>query len=458
MVFRLLALATVIGCASEVSRDQRILDALAEDNYVWTLREPELVAMKLKKLQRGPYEWLRGTASLYWRDAMDPGAPRAVTAFGDPLSSRVLLVGDPHPENVGTFRAADGTMFIDWNDFDATGYGPYTIDVRRLAAGLVIAASDATIASDLARRVAEGYAVQIGSLAAGTRPAPITEGAHPLLDDELAKARTRGDRHEGVDEVAPVIAGTRLVAFGDLEAVALDGVIEDRLTPVGAEAADFLDRAIASWRIGRLDAAAARVKLRMRRIGPGVSSYAALRYDVVLEGATADVTDDLLIELKETRDGVIVRGVSQREVGEWETPAIRSVDTQQRLQVRPDGDALLGPAQAGGLSLKVRDRESYQRGLDHEDLAELAAGTAAERAQLLDLAAILGGLLARAHGQALTADRVQGFTVIAPLLAGREAAFADEIALAALADAATTVTDHTAMRARDLFVLIGGAP
>ncbi|MBA3818260.1 MAG: hypothetical protein H0X17_05170 [Deltaproteobacteria bacterium] len=36
----------VVGCASEpASREQRVLDTLAEDNYVWGLREPSLVAM-----------------------------------------------------------------------------------------------------------------------------------------------------------------------------------------------------------------------------------------------------------------------------------------------------------------------------------------------------------------------------------------------------------------------------
>src|SRR5262245_52698646 len=122
-----LAVLFASACASSdaASREQRILDLLADDNYEQALRDPELVAMKLRKMQRGPYEWLRGTAAVFWRDLTDPGTARATTAFGSPASARVLLVADPHVENVGTFRASDGTMFVDWNDFDATGYGPY---------------------------------------------------------------------------------------------------------------------------------------------------------------------------------------------------------------------------------------------------------------------------------------------------------------------------------------------
>lgn len=43
--------------------------------------------MKLRKLQRGPYDWLRGTAALYWRDVSEPGGERLATRFGDPRSS-----------------------------------------------------------------------------------------------------------------------------------------------------------------------------------------------------------------------------------------------------------------------------------------------------------------------------------------------------------------------------------
>jgi len=450
----LIALAACAGDAP--SREQRVIDALADDNYVVARRDRALLAMKLRKLQRGPYEWLRGTAALYWRDVMEPGGARLVTELGDPRSSRVLLLGDPHAENVGTFRAADGTQLIDWNDFDATGYGPYTVDVRRLAASFVVIAGlgvpgDDALAHALAHRVGAAYAEAIAALAAGTAIPPIGLGAHPLFDDELDKARERGDRRFAVDELAPVTGGVRVPAFGDLEPVADDGLLEDRLVPVDAETSATLARAIARWRVGRLTAEAATVKLVARRIGSGVASYAAFRYNAVLEGATPDPADDRVIELKEVREGVIVRGVVQRDAAEWPSPGARAVDTQRRLQVRGDADVLLGDALVGGLALKIRDREAYQRGVDAAELAELAAE---DRQSLLDLAAIYGRMLARAHGNARTADGVRGVEVIAPVLATRAAAFADEIAAHARADAAQIVADHAAFADRDLAALV----
>jgi uncharacterized protein (DUF2252 family) len=460
-MLRLASVIALVGCAGEpATREQRVIDALADDNYMWALREPALVEMKLRKMQRGPYEWLRGTAGLYWRDVMEPGSGRPVTAFGDPASSRVLLVGDPHPENVGTFRAGDGTMFVDWNDFDATGYGPYAVDLRRLCAGLVVIAGigapgDAAYARALAQRTAAAYAAQMIAIAGGARPGPLGRGANPLLDAELDTARTRGDRRYAVDEIAPVIDGARQLALGDLEDVAPDGLLVDRLIAVDAESAARIDRAIDAW--AAQTGGAGGVKLRARRIGSGVSSYAAFRFNAVLEGATAGVADDRVIELKEIRDGIVMRALPRPEGADWDSPAARSVDTQRRLQVRPDGDPLLGHAWSGGISLKIRDREAYQRGLDYDDLAELAGGSAAARDRLVQLGDLFGGLLARAHGLTTTSDRVPGHTVIAPLLAGNEPGFADEIARFALDDATQIAADHAALQSRDLAAAIGAA-
>jgi len=451
-MFRALLIATLASCAAPSSdpRLARILDTLAEDNYALGIREPELVAMKLRKMQRGPYEWLRGPAAPYWRDLMEPGEDRTATSFGDPLSSRVLLVGDAHVENVGSFRASDGTMFVDWNDFDATGYGPFTGDVRRLAAAFAVVAqigapSYAVLGERLARGMAAGYAEAMATLARGERIGTVGVGASPTFDDVIEKGQSRGDRNYALDQLAPIEGTVRVLALGDLEPVADDGVIEDRVVEVDAEEAEWLVRAVDTWRVRRQTAGV--IKLRARRIGSGVSSYPVARYQVVLEGPTDSLGDDLILEIKETREGVVIRGVPILAAAEWNTPAIRSVDSQRRLQARPDADALLDAAQVGALSLKIRNREAYQRGVNVEDLEELAGS---KPAQLGELARLYGGLLGRAHGGALTADQLDGYRVIAPLLAGRETAFADEIVRNGLADAALVATDYARVGDLDL--------
>jgi uncharacterized protein (DUF2252 family) len=449
---RWVLISLIYACAAPVggAREQTVITALAEDNYSLALRDPALVAMKLAKMQRGPFEWLRGTAPLFWRDLTAAGSERPATAFGDPASSRVLLVGDPHPENVGTFRAADGTMFVDWNDFDSAGYGPYEGDVRRLAAGLVIAVADDALAADLARRVAVGYATRIGDLASGLDPVPVAAGASPYLDKVLEKASSNGDAHKDLDEVAPVVDGARAVVYRDLDPVGDDGVIENRLAPLDPVTADWVARAIAQRvavqpELGTLAGAA-------RRLGAGVSSYASLRYYALLTGPTSSPDDDLVLELKEERDGVIVHGVPQLAAAEWASAAARAVDAQRRLQARRDGDAWLGAAELAPLSFKVRDHAAYQRGVNASDLAALAADPA-KRDQLPALAEVLGGMLAASHARALTADGVRGLSVIAPRI-GSPVAFADEVIAVAVDDAAQIVADWQSMKDRDLAQLV----
>src|SRR5262249_21135543 len=153
------------------------------------------------------------------------------------------LVGDPHPENLGTFRTPDGTMVVDWDDFDAAGYGPFQGDLRRLAAGRIVATSN----QDCALAAAQGYAAQIAGLAAGKPAVAVGEGAEPYLDKLLSKAQKKGDAGATLDELAPMTNGVRQFAFGDIDPVDASGVIQKRLAPVSAEQAAWIDAAVAQW-------------------------------------------------------------------------------------------------------------------------------------------------------------------------------------------------------------------
>jgi uncharacterized protein (DUF2252 family) len=443
---RLIALLLIVpACGTPVAdaREAFVIDTLAQDNYVYARREPATVAMKLAKMQRSPYEWLRGTASVFWRDLSTPGADRPATAFGDPASSRVLLVADPHPENLGTFRAADGTMLVDWNDFDSAGYGPFEGDLRRLATGLIVAGGDPALGDAIARRVAAGYVAQIDELAAGQVPAPVGTGAAPYLDKTIAKALANGDAGKDLDDYAPLAGTQRAFAFGDLDPVADDGVIENRLAPVSADEVDRVTRGVATLRAHHPELGT--IAGIGRRLGSGVSSYAALRYYVLLHGAAYHI-----VELKEERDGIVIHGIPQLQAAEWSSPAVRVVDAQRRLQARPDADALLDVADLAPLAFRVHDHASYQRGVNADDLGAIVADPG-KHDQIFDLAELFGRMLARAHGLARTEDGVVGWTVIAPVLGD---GFADELAARAVADAAEVEADWAALKDRDLAALV----
>ncbi len=75
------------------------------------------------------------------RDVLDKAneaLPALATAGAD-----LDLVGDIHTENYGTFKAADGLIHYDVNDFDETTRGRFTFDVARLATSLFLAGREA---------------------------------------------------------------------------------------------------------------------------------------------------------------------------------------------------------------------------------------------------------------------------------------------------------------------------
>lgn len=418
------------GDVPRSARELRVIDTLAADNRFYAERERELVDLKLVKMQRSAYDWMRGTAALYWRD-VNEGV--LTTSYEAPP---VLLVGDPHPENMGTFRAADGTMLVDWNDLDAAGYGPFTADVRRLAVGLILSTNgDKSDDTELAMRVATGYAAEIAALVGGAPPFELRDGLHPMIDDELDTAEEQGDARAALAKLAP----GGLLAVGDLEERAKDGVYEDTVREVSAEEAARIDTAIAQWAGMRGETVA--VVVRARRIGQGVSSYPALRYNVVL-------ADDRLLELKEERNTSVPGGAPELAVPEWLSPASRVVDAQRRLQALSDADVQLGRGELPGLSLRVRDREAYQRNFSRDAISGLSRGD--ER----DLAELMGRRLASAHGATRALDGRPGWMTIAPLV-GDAAAFADEIAASAIAEAKQTRDDfHSFEHVDDLAALV----
>ena len=72
-----------------------------------------------------------------------PGQRRAAAADARRASprrpaSQVAVLGDPHPENIGTYPLPDGgELVVDFNDFDLAGHGPYVARPAAAGAGAV---------------------------------------------------------------------------------------------------------------------------------------------------------------------------------------------------------------------------------------------------------------------------------------------------------------------------------
>ena len=108
-------------------------------------RVPELVPERYRRMLVSPFTFLRGAATVMAHDLAHE--PRA----GIPLQA----CGDCHLMNFGAFTTPEEIILFDINDFDETLPGvDFTVDLKRLAASVAVAALDAKFSEKRARAAA----------------------------------------------------------------------------------------------------------------------------------------------------------------------------------------------------------------------------------------------------------------------------------------------------------------
>ena len=116
------------------------IDEFMRFNRPFARRNPELLRLKVARMAEGPFAFFRGTFHLFARDVIESTAG-PLPLFGGG-GAELELVGDIHSENFGTYKAADGAVHYDVNDFDETTTGRFDFDVCRLATSWLLAAQE----------------------------------------------------------------------------------------------------------------------------------------------------------------------------------------------------------------------------------------------------------------------------------------------------------------------------
>lgn len=322
-------------------------------------RKADLVAQKYAKMSRTPFAFFRGTAWMS-RD----GASR----FKTPASSQLAIVGDPHPENVGTFLDAGGQLVLEFNDFDLAGYGSYIDDLRRLAVGIGIVASMAelTPAKQAAAVTAAvvGYQAQVGALARG-QAAMILHANQ--LGEKLDQLLTKPDT-----EPADVLDASP-------DEVSLATAIVGEYSKSVVHRAPFVIK-------------------RVTALSSGVASFSALRLRVVLRETAVANDDDITIEIKASA-----------------SPNVAAVIAIQRQFHEPlQADAWLGSVLIDERAFLVRRVSSIERRISAKRFAKrIERGHSNE---LEELASAFGALLARGHCVALDRNGKPGLSAMTAAL------------------------------------------
>lgn len=436
----LIGLTALAACAGPDealdARSSQIELFLARSLLPLARSRPHQLTLRLDAMSASPFRFLRGTEALYTRDLRDPALPFART--GLPSVERVLLQGDAHPENAGTFAGPR----VDLNDFDAAGFGPPWWEVRRAGAALLVALREVNPSLDgaaLARRLGASYArTVVAGDAAALGPADVGV----VMQKRLSSAAKDGAARSELADFTTQVGGQRRLRRGGTDAadprealLAAPPAVLDALGPA-------LERYRATLQRDPFPPGYFALKDAARRCGQGVGSLSAVRFYALIEGESASPDDDVILQLKEATDASLDADLAQGARGP--SPAQRVVERQRRLQSIPDADPRLGHTRLLDLPIVVSTVTGLQKTVRVDDLA----GSLDDIQRFAD---DMGALLGRSHLRGVTIHNEPALPLLGAWLTGLEDAFADETAAAATAYAAQAIADHQrflALRAR----------
>jgi uncharacterized protein (DUF2252 family) len=370
---------------SDQPRADVIIDVLTREFGDLMAIDPAAFRRKFRKMAASPFAFYRGSASLFYADMTGPFRD---DRFLDERTSRVWIHGDLHAENFGTYMNSSGQLVFNVNDFDEAYVGPFIWDLKRFAASVALigyskALSDDVITS-LVTTFADAYLTELRAIARGGDDAigSITlENADGVLRRVLQEARlnTRVDllaAQTTIDEYE------RRFSLGD-------GVYEvDEATAATVTAAfqDYL-RTLPSQGAG----VSANIKDIKLRKGVGIGSAGLPSYNLLLEGHTQALENDVIIYMKQAQVPAVARWIDDERVrGYFQHQGHRTAESQRALQAH--ADPWLGYTELNGVGQLVAEVSPYANDLDWSDVNEPE--------ELTGVLADLGRAVARMHSVA----------------------------------------------------------
>ncbi|MDQ7903433.1 DUF2252 domain-containing protein [Phytohabitans sp. ZYX-F-186] len=352
-----------------MSNDQRpakIVDVLLAEFGELMALDPAAFRRKFRKMAASPFAFYRGSAALFYADMTGDFADQR---FLDEWTSRVWIHGDLHAENFGTYMNSSGQLVFNVNDFDEAYVGPFSWDLKRFSASVALigyakALSDAVI-SDLVTRFASAYLTELRAIAAGGDDAigSITlENADGVLRTVLQQARLN-TRVDLLKEQTTIDNYERRFSLGD-GVYEIDA--ETRATVVAAfeRYLTTLPEATAAQR-----PVAAHIKDVVLRKGVGIGSAGLPSYNLLLEGHTQALENDVVIYMKQAQVPAVARHIADEKVrGYFRHQGHRTAESQRALQAH--ADPWLGFTELQGVGQLVAEVSPYAADLDWSDVNE----------------------------------------------------------------------------------------
>jgi uncharacterized protein (DUF2252 family) len=369
---------------SPEARADFLIDVLSREFGALMAQDPASFRRKFRKMAASPFAFYRGSASLFYADLTGAYAD---DSFLDERTSRVWIHGDLHAENFGTYMNSDGRLVFNVNDFDEAYVGPFSWDLKRFAASIALIGYGKALSDDvitaLVTTFARAYLTELRAIAAGGDDAigSITlENATGVLRRVLQQARlnTRVD----------LLAGQTTIDEYERRFSLGDGVYD-----VDPETAALVQAAFDDY-LGTLPATrpvATNIKDIKLRKGVGIGSAGLPSYNLLLEGHTEALENDVIIYMKQAQVPAVARWIDDPRVkGYFKHQGHRTAESQRALQAH--ADPWLGYTSLGGVGQLVAEVSPYAADLDWSDVNEPE--------EVTGVVADLGRAVARMHSVA----------------------------------------------------------
>jgi uncharacterized protein (DUF2252 family) len=349
---------------SSGERQTKIVDVLVDAFSELMVADPDAFRHKFRKMAAGPFAFYRGSAPLFYAD-MEGEEDR----WADDRTSRVWIQGDLHAENFGTYMAGDGVFVFDVNDFDEAYLGHFTWDIKRMVASVALlgwmkAISDANIAW-LIETYVRTYMQQVRYFVDSDR------------DQEYS---LRLDTTDG--EVRKMLLKTRLNTRVDLlnETTLIDEGFDRRFRrSPGVRELDDTERATvqAAYKAyletipeaKRFRSLTYEVKDIVGRKGFGIGSAGLPAYNILVEGPTQALENDVVLSMKQGNIAAPSRIVHDERIERYfKHHGHRTAVSQRALQAH--ADPWLGYTEMDGVGFVVSELSPYVEDIDWSDLTE----------------------------------------------------------------------------------------
>ena len=368
---------------SSDERQTKIVDVLVDAFSGLMAADPDAFRHKFRKMAAGPFAFYRGSAPLFYAD-MEGEEDR----WADDRTSRVWIQGDLHAENFGTYMAGDGVFVFDVNDFDEAYLGHFTWDIKRMVASVAMlgwmkAISDDNIAS-LIETYVRAYMQQVHYFVNSDRDHEYSLRLE-TTDGDIRKILLKTRLNTRVD----LLDRTTLVDENfDRRFRRGPGVRElDDAERKGVQAAfeGYLETIPEAKRFRSLTY---QVKDIVGRQGFGIGSAGLPAYNILVEGPTQALENDVVLSMKQGNVAAPSRIVHDEHIERYfKHHGHRTAVSQRALQAH--ADPWLGYTEMDGVGFVVSELSPHVEDLDWSDFTEPE-----EMAPVLDY---LGRATAKVH-------------------------------------------------------------